>query len=215
MVLGVKSGGSGDLGGHGSEVGFERVGNCEVQDRAAARADQVVVMIGEVLGQFKASKLVGSDDSMHHTAGLEHGQVPVRRALGERSCLQDLGRGEGTTGLAQHLDQAAPPGGVALPIVTEQDANGSVQIVAHDPNPTGAWRGLSRSEMACVGPSRFLPGQTVGRHIGSRSSLASRETMAGWAVRLRSDRQCADGWRTFRPASTMRCLEPARFVTLS
>ena len=58
MVLGVKSGGSGDLGGHCGQVGFEGVRDGEVQNRPAARTDQVVVMIGEVFGQFEPSQFV-------------------------------------------------------------------------------------------------------------------------------------------------------------
>ena len=43
----------------------------------------MVVMVREVLGQLEAGELVGPGHAMHHPAVLEHGEVPVGRALQE------------------------------------------------------------------------------------------------------------------------------------
>src|SRR6188768_1695924 len=45
------------------------------------RADQVVVVVREVLGQLVPRELVGGDDAVHHTGALQHREVAVRRAL--------------------------------------------------------------------------------------------------------------------------------------
>ena len=55
----------------------------EVAHRTAARADQVVVVLGEVLGQLEAGPLVGRDDLLDDAGPLEDRQVAVDGALGQ------------------------------------------------------------------------------------------------------------------------------------
>ena len=56
-----------------------------VKSRTAPQrgADQVVVVLGEVLGQLVAGPLVGGDDLLDDAGPLEHRQVAVDGALGE------------------------------------------------------------------------------------------------------------------------------------
>ena len=56
----------------------------EVVDPAARRADQVVVVAHEVLGELEARALVARHDAVGDAALLEHDEVAVGRALGER-----------------------------------------------------------------------------------------------------------------------------------
>ena len=60
--------------------------------RPHVRADEVVVVTGEILGELPARELVGADDAVHDAGFLEHHEVAVHRALREVGALvEDLG----------------------------------------------------------------------------------------------------------------------------
>src|SRR5690606_861184 len=59
------------------EIALHRVGDGEVGDVATAVTDEVVVVLGEVVGQLIASELVGGDDPVDHPRLFEDGQVAV------------------------------------------------------------------------------------------------------------------------------------------
>lgn len=122
--------------GHGDHGGFERslepVRNSEVSDEAAGRADQVVVvMIGEIFGQLKASELIGAVHAMDDTARLQDRQVSVGRALRQAACVQDLCCGEGSARREQHLHETTPTGGVALVVPRQPCADREVEVFGH------------------------------------------------------------------------------------
>jgi len=97
------------------EAGFGFGVEGEVGNIAAVRADEVVVVFGEVFGEFIAGKVVAGDDAGHGADFFEDGQVSVDAGLGERGVGgQDLGDGEwAITGL-QHPNKASATGRVAL-----------------------------------------------------------------------------------------------------
>ena len=113
------------------ERSLELVRHREVDHRTARRADQVVVMSGERLGELVAGPLVGRDDATHDSRTLEHSQVAVGRALREvRASTQDLRDGERPV-LDEHRDQRSPALGVALPIAAQSGRSDDVDVVRH------------------------------------------------------------------------------------
>lgn len=74
-------GGDGD--GQRSHVLLDPRRDVDVHHRSARGADEVVVMVpGEVFGEFEPGGVVVGHEAVHHTCVLEHGQVAVRRTLG-------------------------------------------------------------------------------------------------------------------------------------
>ena len=61
---------------------LEGVAGCDVDDSAAARAQEVVVVLGEVLGQLEAGELVVGRDASDHPGDLEVDEVAVGGAAG-------------------------------------------------------------------------------------------------------------------------------------
>ena len=127
---------------------LERRRDGEVLDRTAARADQVVVVLGEVLGQLESGELVGGHEPVHDPATLEHGEVAVGRALGERRVVgEQLGDGEGPGGLVEQPHERPPARGVALPVGPEALGGRGVQVGSWSgPAPRTHPTGWSRSE---------------------------------------------------------------------
>jgi hypothetical protein len=118
----------GHRGQRRAERALEVVGDREVLHAAAGRADEVVVVLGEVLGQLEAGELVARDDAVDHTGALEDPEVPVRRALGEvTGGPEQLGEGDRPLGLLQRLDERAPVGGVALVVRPQSRCGDQVQ----------------------------------------------------------------------------------------
>ena len=92
MVLGAEAGGAGDRGRGRGDRALEPGRRGDVLDPPARRADEVVVVAGEVLGELPARELVGADDAVHDAGLLEHDEVAVHRALREVGPLvEDLG----------------------------------------------------------------------------------------------------------------------------
>ena len=90
MALGEEAGRAGDLAGRGPD-GLLQPGRCrDVLDRPAVGADQMVVVLGEVLGQLEAGEVTVGDDAVHETRLLEHDEVPVHRALREAAAAAGL-----------------------------------------------------------------------------------------------------------------------------
>ena len=54
-----------------------------IGDLAAVGADEVVMMLGERLGQLVVGEVVIGDDAMHDPGLFQHGQVAVDGALGQ------------------------------------------------------------------------------------------------------------------------------------
>ena len=108
MSAHVEAGALGHLGERGLELLLDGGGHLEVGDVSAGRADQVVMVVRQVLGQLVAGELVRGHDAVHHARSLEHGQVPVRRALGQAGlALEQLRDRQRLVDLRQEVDEGA------------------------------------------------------------------------------------------------------------
>src|SRR5262249_2142205 len=67
----------------GGDRALEAGGRGDVLDAPARRADEMMMVPGEILGQLPAGELVGADDAVHDPGVLQHHEVAVHRALGE------------------------------------------------------------------------------------------------------------------------------------
>ena len=132
-----------DLGGDVEgplEAGLQRRLECDVGDRAAADAHQVVVMLGEVLGQLVVGVLGARDDAPHHLGILQGGEVAVGAALGEVGPpVQELRERLRRRCLGQRLDDAAPVGRVALFPLGEPRLGRPVQLALAHVGPEWPW----------------------------------------------------------------------------
>src|SRR5215469_9517016 len=77
--------GIGELADGAGHLLLEAVRQGDVGDLPAADAQQVVVMLGEVLGQLETGELVTGRDPADQAGRMQVGQVPVGRA-GARRC---------------------------------------------------------------------------------------------------------------------------------
>ena len=112
--------------------GLEFGADGEVLDGAAVAADQVVVVLGEVLGELEAGPVVGGRDATNDLGALEHRQVAVGAALRDGAVeLEDLGEGEGAFGRLEHVDEGTPACGEALPVVVEPGGDDHMELRAH------------------------------------------------------------------------------------
>jgi thiol-disulfide isomerase/thioredoxin len=95
MVLRAEAGAARDRGRGGGDRTLEARRRGDVLHPPARRADEVVVVSGEILGQLPARELVGADDAVHDPGVLQHDEVAVHRALCEPGpVVEDLGNGE-------------------------------------------------------------------------------------------------------------------------
>ena len=101
----------------------------EVGDVAATVADEVVVMAGQVLGQFVARELVGGDDPAHCTDLFENGEIPIHARLWKRRVdLTDLADCQRLTAIDECFYEAPPTGRVALISLREKPGDFFVDI---------------------------------------------------------------------------------------
>lgn len=105
-MLGVEAGVARDLlGGRTHRLLETRCGG-HVLDRAARRADEVVMVLGEVLGELVARDIVPDHETVHQARLFEHHEVAVHGARGQaRSEVQDLGDREWTRGRGEDLNE--------------------------------------------------------------------------------------------------------------
>lgn len=132
MVVDGEARAFGDAVGGAVEVGLEPDRDGEVGDVAATRADEMVVVLGEVFGELVARELVRGDDAVHDAGAFEDGEVPVDGALREaRAPLEELGNGQRLLSLPENLDDGAATGRVALIIRAEAFSGDRVQLGDH------------------------------------------------------------------------------------
>ena len=102
----------------------------EILDAAAVRADQVVVVSGEVLGELVPRELVVRHDAVDDARLLEHHEVAVHRALCEAGAgFEDLRDRERSFGSRQHVDDLDAHRRHALLLFAESPGDGFVQGV--------------------------------------------------------------------------------------
>jgi len=111
-------------------------GQYEVFDRSTTSAQEMVMVLGEVLGQLVPGELVGGGHPTHDSRLLEHRQVAVHRALGQTIVLrQDFGEGQGTIRIAQDLDEGMTVPRVALAFEAQTLGGDLVEVGAHGTEP--------------------------------------------------------------------------------
>ena len=102
LGVGERADGAGDLL---LEAGREG----DVDDLAAADAQQVVVMLGEVLGQLEAGELIAGGDPPDEPGGLQVGQVPVGGAARQAGqALGDVTDADRVAGADEQVDDGPP-----------------------------------------------------------------------------------------------------------
>jgi hypothetical protein len=139
MVLGHEPGGRSGRRERAVDLGFERCGHCDVTHGAAAGADQVVVVLGEVLGQFVPCPLAGGYEALHESELLEHRKIPVDGALRETlSLFEDVRDRERSTCARKEVQQISPVRREALALRRESGGGEAVQLVeiVHQPQVT-------------------------------------------------------------------------------
>jgi hypothetical protein len=94
---------------------LEAGGEGDVDHLAAGDAQQVMMVLGEVLGELEAGELVVGGHAPDDAGRLQVGQVPVGGATGQLGkALGDVADADRVTGADQQVDDGPPPGGVAL-----------------------------------------------------------------------------------------------------
>lgn len=116
-------------GGERRDAFFEVGWNIDVDDGTATFADEMVVMTGEVLGEFVARGVVGCNQPSHDSGILEDRKISVRRTLchagGDFDEFEHRDRAIGGT---ERIDEHAPIRGVALSVSTETLVGGVVHV---------------------------------------------------------------------------------------
>src|SRR6266568_6562257 len=101
----------------------------EVANQSAGRADEMVMMLGELLRQLVAAEVLRRDHAVDDPRVLEDGQVPVRRAHGEPAPpIEDLVDREWTDGRAEDLEQGTTPRGEPLAHLPEPESHDRVNV---------------------------------------------------------------------------------------
>ena len=81
----------------------------------------MMVVVGEMLGEFVAGEIVIGDDAGHHPGCLEHDEVAVRTRLRKSSVgLEHLGDGHGLAACEECLDECPAAFGESLVTLPEQ-----------------------------------------------------------------------------------------------
>ena len=100
-----------------------------VTNRPAQLTDQVMVMLGQVLGQLVPGVVGAVDQSAHHADLFEDRQVAVGRTLGEgRGQLDQLRQRDRPIGARQRVDDGASARRVALVVLVETITHRSVDL---------------------------------------------------------------------------------------
>lgn len=107
-------------------------GEGHILEASARGAQQVVVVLRELLGQLVARDVVGRGEPVHRSALLEDREVAVERALGLFSTgVDELGDRHGTVGVQEQVDELAAPQRVALARPSQLVVDRFVDLGAH------------------------------------------------------------------------------------
>jgi hypothetical protein len=113
---------------------FEGDRRGDVTHLAAVGAKEMVVVLGEILGELESSELVVGCDAPYEPGGLEVDEVPVSGAPGEiGETLCDVSDADGMAGAHEHLDDCAPATRVALVDPAQASLDHGVKVLAHPP----------------------------------------------------------------------------------
>jgi hypothetical protein len=184
MVLSHEAGGRSCGRERAVDLGFERCGHRHVAHGAAAGADQVVVVLGQVLGQFVPGPLAGGDEALDQAALLQHGEVPIHRTLGEVAPpLEDVGDRERSTCAGEEVQQVSAVRREALALRRESGGGEAVQPVEIVHRPQVRARVAQPAGRAVVSmPYRAtaLPKQIRSSSSGVHDAIVLSSTAMEW-----------------------------------
>lgn len=111
---------------------FDVVGEREILDGAARRADEVMVVLGEILGELVAGELAVAEHAPDDTGLLEQREIAVRRALRESFAGgEELWDRDRSISRGQRGDDCPPIARVALVGRAEASRSGLMHVGAH------------------------------------------------------------------------------------
>lgn len=121
MPSGGEAGRRGDLVKRRVQCGLDRFVEGEVGDIPTARANEVVMVPRNELGEFEAGVVVAGNDSGHRSNLFENREVSVHTRLRQRRvALENLRQGERAITSLQCCNDATTASRVALVSVAEQ-----------------------------------------------------------------------------------------------
>jgi len=152
------------------------------------------MVLGEILGQLVAGEVAAGDDAVHRAGLFEHGQVPVRRALGQRRALEHLGDRQRLARRSAALDDGPPAGRVALARSLQTAGHELVHIPRHAGQPTAANRPAPRrpNANAAKTPTATRTMVPPGASPHARAALSPATTDA---IPMATDHAITPRWR--------------------
>jgi len=107
---------------------LEGGGRGDVDDLAAVDAEEVVVVLGEILGELEAGEVVTGGDTADQPGTLEVNEMTVGGATGQLwEPPGDVADADRVAGAGEYLDDGTAPAGVALLDSTEASLRQVVQ----------------------------------------------------------------------------------------
>ena len=132
-----------DGGGERRDAFFEVGWDIDVDDGSTLLTDEVMVMAGEVFGEFVARGIVGRNQSSHDSGVFKYRKISVGRTLGHAGRnFDELEHRDGSISVAESIDQHASIRGVALSISTESLVGGVVHVDLFRMHGRSSLRGL-------------------------------------------------------------------------
>src|SRR5919106_867770 len=158
-------------------------GNRDVLHGSAARADQVMVVLRQVLRELVATEVLADDHSTRDVGALEHGEVAVERALRQPAAAADDFRDRHRVArLHEDVDELPPLRRVTLTCPLQSRAHLDVEIVVH----RSMLHGMGMNENPTLTPSASaLPARADAR-LGGPVELIRRRRPHSAASRCRS-----------------------------
>src|SRR5262249_35900275 len=109
VAVGLEAFSVGEFGDGAGDLLFEVGWQGHVGDLAAVDAQQVVVVLGKIFGQFEARVFVVGGDPPDESGGMQVGQVPVGGAARHAGqALGDVFDAHGVAGADEQLDDGPP-----------------------------------------------------------------------------------------------------------
>jgi hypothetical protein len=104
----------------------------DVDDFAAVHAEQVVVVLGEVLGKLEPGELVARGNATDEPGGVQVGQMPVGGAAGQAGeTLGDVTDAHRMAGADKQIDNGAPAAGIALVDQAQAALDDTVHVIGY------------------------------------------------------------------------------------
>ncbi len=185
MVVGLEPGLARDLANRARDAGLERGRRGDVLHGATLGADQMMVVFGQMVGEFIAG-VVGCDDAVDQPGTLQHLQVPVGGAHRQRPVVaQDLLDREGTARLLEYIDEREAPRRDSLPVGAELCLDPGAQVggVGSRSHPAMVDSGIGTEDfVALVADRDHEPPLDEGALL--IASIATGIDVEGWLARL-------------------------------